>query len=392
LPDPSFRLINAALKYQIRNLPDNDMVRFADSMMHVMIYLSGGAPAKADMYDRAGWWSLSYPVALRYGLVINKEIDQRLDFELSTRAAMRYARDLQQQFAGKESVWLHAFIEDPLAVTRPAHKGSTDSLIRNLFAVYKVMVISDYTTTEDYAVQHFYGSVDDWSSKDVLLADLVIERTGIQERIFQALNPDLIGSVIPAKKRIKLTNLAINNLKKQEEDVVMLSAARLDEEGEKLAYARNRILKNQPDPRTSTASSYRVRSGDNLGAIASRFGVRVSDLRSWNNLRSDMIYAGQKLVVYGKNRKPQNVNTSSTKKPKVEKPKETVAVAKGDFITYKVKNGDTLWSIAQRFPGVSPDNIMRWNGINSSIKVGQNVKILKSEIRDYDPNRYPDVL
>jgi membrane-bound lytic murein transglycosylase D len=391
-PDPSFRLINAALKHQIRNLPNNTMMRFADSMMHVMIYLSGGHPAKADRFDRAGWWMLSYPVALRYGLKVNRYIDERLDFALSTQAAMKYVGDLQEQFKGNTNAWLHAFIESPLAITRMQNEGATDTIMRNLFAMYKVMVISDYTTTEDYAVEHFYASVNNWIGREMMLTDLVIERTGIQQRIFKALNPDLVGDVIPAKKSIKLTDLAIANLKMQEQDVAMLSAARLEEENGKLSVARNRISNNQPDPRTTTASTYNVRSGDNLGAIAARFGVKVSDIKSWNNLNNDMIYAGQKLVVYGKNRKPRNANTSATSKPKVDKPAKPIAMTNGEFITYSVKNGDTLWSIARIFPGVSPDNIMHWNGISSSIKVGQQVKILKSEIRDYDPNRYPDVL
>jgi hypothetical protein len=54
LPDESLQLINALLRYQINQLPNNDMVRFADSLMHVIVYVSGGAPQKANLYDRAG--------------------------------------------------------------------------------------------------------------------------------------------------------------------------------------------------------------------------------------------------------------------------------------------------------------------------------------------------
>lgn len=388
-PDASLRLINAALRYQINQLPNNDMVRFGDSLMHVMIYLSGGSPMAPDAFDRAGWWRLSYPVALRYGLRVDKNIDERLDFELATKAAMRYARDLQRQFSHKPHAWLEAFVESPLEVTRPNGLHSLDTLQRSLFALYKVMVISDYTTAEQYAVQHFYGNVKEWRSRELMLTDLVIERTGMPEPVFFALNPDLRSGVIPAKKSIKLTGLAAENLKKSEEDVILLSKARLEEDASKLAHAKAKVKKNEPDPRKVATTTYRVRSGDNLGRIAERFGVGVSDLKSWNNLRSDLIYAGQKLIVYGSDRKPQTTSPAATNENPATKPP---ALKQGEFISYKVKNGDTLWSIAKRFPGVSPDNIMTWNGISSSIKVGQEIKILKSEIRDYDPNRYPDVL
>jgi peptidoglycan DL-endopeptidase LytE len=48
---------------------------------------------------------------------------------------------------------------------------------------------------------------------------------------------------------------------------------------------------------TSSRSSYKVKYGDTLSGIAAKFGVRVSTLKRLNNLRSDMIRAGQVLKV-----------------------------------------------------------------------------------------------
>ncbi len=44
--------------------------------------------------------------------------------------------------------------------------------------------------------------------------------------------------------------------------------------------------------------TYTIRRGDTLGGIASRYRVKVSDLKRWNNLRSDLIREGRKLVIY----------------------------------------------------------------------------------------------
>ncbi len=44
--------------------------------------------------------------------------------------------------------------------------------------------------------------------------------------------------------------------------------------------------------------TYTIRRGDTLGGIAARYRVKVSDLKRWNNLRSDMIREGRKLVIY----------------------------------------------------------------------------------------------
>ena len=125
--------------------------------------------------------------------------------------------------------------------------------------------------------------------------------------------------------------------------------------------------------------------------IANRFGVNVSDIKSWNSLRGNTIYVGQKLVVYSsKSRKPKTLETTTAQSSSEPKPAKSVTLANGDFLTYKVKSGDTLYSIAKRFPGVSADNLMAWNGISANIKVGQDIKVLKSEIRDYSTERYPD--
>ncbi len=53
----------------------------------------------------------------------------------------------------------------------------------------------------------------------------------------------------------------------------------------------------QPKPVSAPARTHTVRSGESLGLIAKRYGVSVSELKRWNGLRSDLIRAGQKLVL-----------------------------------------------------------------------------------------------
>jgi len=47
---------------------------------------------------------------------------------------------------------------------------------------------------------------------------------------------------------------------------------------------------------------YKVKSGDYLGKIASKFGVRVSDIKRWNNMRSTKLKIGQRLYINSRRR------------------------------------------------------------------------------------------
>ena len=118
-----------------------------------------------------------------------------------------------------------------------------------------------------------------------------------------------------------------------------------------------------------TKVRYRVKSGDYLGKIARRYGVRVSQIKKWNGLRSNNLKVGQRLTIYP--RKPYTApkKTSTSKNAEVVDPNAK---------TYKVKSGDSLWSISQKFPGVSVQNIKDWNNIsNSKLKIGMTLVVSK---------------
>jgi LysM repeat protein len=96
-----------------------------------------------------------------------------------------------------------------------------------------------------------------------------------------------------------------------------------------------------------------VRSGDTLGGIAERFGVSISDLRSWNNMRGSRIIAGNTLIVGSGTTTSSSIATTRT------------ASTSGNPIHYRIRSGDNLALIAKR-NGTTIDNLKRWNGLTSS--------------------------
>jgi membrane-bound lytic murein transglycosylase D len=115
---------------------------------------------------------------------------------------------------------------------------------------------------------------------------------------------------------------------------------------------------NQSSTPTGT---YTVKSGDTLSGIATRHGVTVNQLKQWNGLTSNNIKIGQKLKL--------NSSTAAA---------SSSASSSGDYTTYTVKSGDSLYSIAKNYSGVSAQDIMNFNGMSSSnIKPGMKIKIPK---------------
>ncbi|MEH7336182.1 LysM peptidoglycan-binding domain-containing protein [Neobacillus drentensis] len=124
-----------------------------------------------------------------------------------------------------------------------------------------------------------------------------------------------------------------------------------------------------PQPSTTTTSEYTVKSGDSLSKIGVQFGMTVAQLKTLNNLKSDMIYIGQKLKVTG-------AQTSTTTPPatKPATPAPTTP-APSTVSEYTVISGDTLGKIAGQF-NMTVQNLKSLNGLTSDrIYVGQKLKV-----------------
>ena len=345
-----------------------------DSIGYLAIAQSGFSGTASDNNQRKGWWLLSYPVAIKYGLTINKTIDERMDLEKSTQVAYSYWQDLVRQY-GSEEMADRVFVESPIAVA----KYATDSLnfpfnyrefaetkdklkkIKALYAANKsnypvgpMVPLEQVTSTEpiSFEVLHHYLQVPT-SALQELNPQWV---AGIYDPIYGALSLPTSISPLFHQKKMEMEQ-------KTRDDEILLAAA-----NEKRVKA---LKGNIPDLNTYKPISYKVKMGDNLGRIAQRYHVRISDLRAWNGLRSDRIYAGKRMTIYVPKNKTYSHPSSVAKKKPSPKSYE------GSYEEYTVQQGDTLWAISQKYSHISIENIMADNGIDENITPGQVIKIRK---------------
>lgn len=129
------------------------------------------------------------------------------------------------------------------------------------------------------------------------------------------------------------------------------------------------IIKNTYSKKTTSAWVYhRIKRGENLNSIAAKYGVTISELKEWNGLSSGKVLAGNRLKIYSNKTSNYLVSNDDAKTHK-----------KANLFKYKVKKGDTIGELAQKF-GVTSTQIRNWNGLPSNKLIsGKTLKIYTGE-------------
>ncbi|MGB5530873.1 MAG: LysM peptidoglycan-binding domain-containing protein, partial [Ignavibacteriaceae bacterium] len=121
---------------------------------------------------------------------------------------------------------------------------------------------------------------------------------------------------------------------------------------------------------SSSTESYvyhKIRRGENLGLIATQYGVSIAAIKEWNDLSNNKIIAGKKLKIYtDESYTPTTTEISSNN-------------TSGSLNYYKVRKGDTISQIAEKYH-ISVSELRKWNGLrNNKIIAGQTLKIYARE-------------
>lgn len=123
-----------------------------------------------------------------------------------------------------------------------------------------------------------------------------------------------------------------------------------------VTFAATALLTTAFANETQAATTYTVKKGDTLSAIAGKYNTTVSKIMEWNNLKSTVIYPNQKLSI------ESSSSTSSTP-------------ATSSETTYTVKAGDTLAEIAKKY-STTVSNLQSWNNISGTIIYPEQVLIV----------------
>ncbi|TXE12982.1 LysM peptidoglycan-binding domain-containing protein [Seonamhaeicola algicola] len=339
-------------------------------------------PRAKSRVGATGLWQFMFATGKMYGLDVSSYVDERSDPIKSTEAAAKYLARLYEIF-GDWDLALAAYNSGPGNVTKAIRRSGgyknywniRHNLPRETAGYVPAFLANMYIF--EYAEAHGFKKIkpefplvetDTVLVKNMITLDQVAEVTGTPVEKLQFLNPSYKLDIIPVIK-------GENYYLRLPRDVV---GTFVNNETQIYAHVKEELAnREKPLPQFFNATDrvrYRVQSGDYLGKIARRYGVRVSQIKSWNGLRSNNLKIGQRLTIYP--RKPYTQTATST--AKTTDKKVVTKPIPGDVILYTVKSGDSLWSISQKFSGVSIQNIREWNGISgNNLKPGMKLKISK---------------
>lgn len=137
--------------------------------------------------------------------------------------------------------------------------------------------------------------------------------------------------------------------------------------------SRPSTARSTPNTPVASTKFYVVRKGDTLYSIANRYGISASALRNANNISGNNISVGQRLTINASGTPTKRHVVLEEVPAKLQKQVNKRPLA--NKATYKVRKGDTLFSIASS-ANMSVNQLKKLNGIrNNNLKVGQTLKL-----------------
>ncbi|MCB0380818.1 MAG: LysM peptidoglycan-binding domain-containing protein [Flavobacteriales bacterium] len=331
--------------------------------------LSGFNPLSTNTTGGVGYWHLNYPQAIKYGLRINEYVDERFDLEKSTIAAAKYLKQLHLLYNDWE-LTLAAYTCGPSSINNLQQRKKvityTDLypfLNPNSRDIVPALTAYIYTYAKNSSNQIKINPLieaDTFYVESKLSFRAILDVININKKELLFLNPSVINEVFPANYLALLPKNTGFKMHQYCDSIYFYQDSVLNKPIVEIEETTIELDKEE--------IKHKVKSGDVLGVIAQKYGVRISDIQDWNNLKGTRINIGQTLIVYKKK--------ISSKTPQKTTEPEIIS-SDGNYIMYKVKDGDNLWDIAANFDGVSPDDIMELNNIDENLQIGQVLKIKK---------------
>tara|TARA_B100000941_G_scaffold274572_1_gene235814 strand:- start:668 stop:2563 length:1896 start_codon:yes stop_codon:yes gene_type:complete len=404
--------LNRTNRFKKIILPILEEENVPPELFYLAMIESGLNPNAYSYAHASGVWQFISSTGKMYGLDRSYHIDERLDFEKSTRAAATYLKDLYAEFDD----WYLAFAAYNSGSGR-VRKAIKRHGTRDYWKLYSLpKETRNYVPNIMAAIfisknPEKYGFTPnplpdlEWNIKELnksVSVKQISECSNISVKELRFYNPELKHGIVPPLKEneiykfrlpvnasenfdslfalIEIANDEVFNIKSHRvkygenlsliaknyqvpmKDIISYNKISNPDRIKPKTYLQipiNYELYLQQEANKRKKIYHTVKRGDTVSEIAELYKTSAKNIKKWNGLRTDVIRLGQKLEIWVK-------ATSIT----------NYTLKKKSSRTYKVRYGDTLSEIAEKY-GIGLSKIKKWNNINSSddIREGQILKI-----------------
>ena len=311
-----------------------------------------------------GLWQFIPSTGKMYGLEENWWHEDRRDILASTRAAVKYLKDLNEMFNGDWLMAIAAYNSGPGRVQKAINANielglkadfwsinlpkETEKYVPKLLALGKVIKDPERYNQKLFVIENkpFLKAIELNSQFDLAL---ISQWTGLTIDQIYTFNPGLKRWATPVS--LPYTILL-------PEDVVNRFEENLSKAGQrpKISWAR-----------------HKVKQGDSLSLIAQKYKTTIGQIKSVNELSTDIIRIGDYLIVPLAQQADSYYSLSEN-----QREKSRLNIQKNaEKIIYKVISGDSLWKIAGKY-NTSVNDLVRWNQIipTAPLSIGKELVIL----------------
>lgn len=370
-------------------------------------------PRATSRAGATGIWQFMYATGKRYNLEINSYVDERRDPLRSTEAAVEYLDELYAIF-GDWNLALASYNCGAGNVRRAIARsgGKTDFwdifmyLPRETRGYIPAFIAMTYIM--NYTEEHNFYPADielPLNTDTVMVTDTlhllqVAEVLDIPIEQLRDLNPQYKLDIIPGYVKPYALRLPVEEIMNY-----LLNEDKIYDYNDSILFKSKFVVKSMPTHRNNNnyrqstytpppcpdydlsgmgVVNYSIKSGDTYSFIAEWFDVSISDIKCWNGLTSNRLNVGQSLKIYEPLRKVayyNNFNSMTFDQKQGKSSNRTTAQQNLDpnYIYYTIKSGDNLYTIAQKFDGITHDDIKSINSFTNNdvqhLQIGQVIKV-----------------